>query len=127
MRVCLDTNAYSDLRKGKPGLDKLLEEAEEILVPAPVIGELEYGFLLGSRARENEEELADFLSLPGVREIPVSRGIAERYAYVKASLRKRGTPIPENDVWIAAVALETGSRLLTSDAHFDRIPGLLRA
>lgn len=125
MRICLDTNAYSDFRKGRQGYDRLLEEAEEILVPTTVIGELEYGFLMGSRVRENEDELSMFLSLPGVRELPISCGIAERYAYLKASLKKKGTPIPENDVWIAAAALETGSRLMTADTHFSRIPGLM--
>lgn len=127
MRICLDTNAYSDFRKGRPGYDRILEEAEEILVPTTVIGELEYGFLLGSRPRENEDELADFLSTPGVRELPISRGIAERYAYLKTILKKNGTPIPENDIWIAAATLETGCRLLTADAHFSVIPGLMLA
>lgn len=125
MRICIDTNAYSDLCKGRRGYDAIFETAEEIVVPATVIGELQYGFLLGSRCRENEAELDSFLSLPGVRIQPVTRGIAERYGYVKASLKKRGTPIPENDVWIAAAAMETGCRLLTADAHFNEVPGLM--
>jgi len=125
MKLCLDTNAYSDLRKGRAGYDRLLESAEEIVVPATVVGELEYGFLLGSRCQANEDELEQFLSLPGVRLQSVTRGIAERYAYVKAALRRKGQPIPENDLWIAATALESGCRLLTADAHFSQVAGLI--
>ena len=126
MRICLDTNAYSDFIHGARGFDKLFSSADEIIVPAIVIGELQYGFLLGSRPAQNEELLSRFLAKPGVAVQPVTRDIAERFGYVKAALKKRGVPIPENDIWIAATALETGARLVTRDAHFDAIGGLIR-
>ena len=126
MKICLDTNAYSDFIRGEAGFDKLFCSADEIIVPAIVIGELQYGFLLGSHAARNEELLSRFLAKPGIIVQPVTRDIAERFGYVKAALKKKGQPIPENDIWIAATALETGARLVTRDAHFDAIGGLIR-
>lgn len=75
---------------------------------------------------ENESMLNQFLSMPSVTFQPVTRSIAERYGYVKAALWKAGKAIPENDIWIAATALETGARLLTRDVHFDAVGGLIR-
>jgi len=126
MRVCLDTNGYSALTGGNAAVAAYLESAESIVVPAAVVGELTYGFLKGSRQAANEAQLSEFLAGEGVLFQPVTRGIAERYGYVKAALRKRGTPIPENDIWIAATALETGCRLLSYDEHFNQVGGLLR-
>ena len=85
-----------------------------------------FGFLKGSRFSRNESDLDKFLSQDGVKLQPITRGIAERYGYAKAALAKKGTPIPENDIWIAATALETGTRLVSNDAHFDFVGGLLR-
>ena len=103
-----------------------MEEADEILVPATVFGELVFGFLNGAKFRRNEDALDRFLQEDGVVLQPVTRDIAERYGYVKASLKRKGTPIPENDIWIAATALETGSRLVSYDTDFDRVDGILR-
>ena len=126
MRVCLDTNAYSHLRKGNPALQKLLDECDEILVPAAVYAELMYGFLRGSRFGENEALLHEFLCEEGISFQPVTQSIAERWSYVKAVLARNGTPIPENDIWIAATVLETGTRLVSYDRHFDYVGGLIR-
>ena len=126
MRLCLDTNAYSALGRGEEGVAQLAESSEEIVIPATVVGELMFGFLRGSRLMRNESDLNTFLSQDGVRLQPITREIAERYGYVKASLMKNGTPIPENDIWIAAVALETGTRLVSYDTHFDSVGGLVR-
>lgn len=126
MKICLDTNAYSDFIRGVKGFDQLFSTADEIIVPAIVIGELQYGFLLGRRAAQNEDLLSRFLAKPGVVVQPVTRDVAERFGYVKAALKSNGHPIPENDIWIAATALETGARLVTRDAHFDAIGGLIR-
>ena len=126
MRLCLDTNAYSALGRGEEGVAQLAESAEELVIPATVVGELMFGFLRGSRLMRNESDLNTFLSQDGVRLQPITREIAERYGYVKASLMKNGTPIPENDIWIAAVALETGTRLVSYDTHFDSVGGLVR-
>lgn len=125
MKICLDTNAYSRLMRGDETICHLLERADEIIVPAIVVGELTFGFLKGSRPTENEISLNRFLEEDGVFCQPVTRSIAERYGHIKAALKKRGTPIPENDIWIAATALETGARLLSYDAHFNQIDGLV--
>ena len=126
MRICLDTNAYSALGRGIESAIRMVESAEEVVVPATVVGELMFGFLKGSRFSRNESDLDKFLSQDGVRLQPITRGIAERYGYAKAALMKKGTPIPENDIWIAATALETGTRLVSNDAHFDLVGGLVR-
>jgi tRNA(fMet)-specific endonuclease VapC len=125
MRVCLDTNAYSRLMGGHLPLKKLLESAEEVLVPVTVLGELYAGFELGARSRANRRQLADFLALPGVEVVPVSADIAERYGILVAQLTRQGTPLPSNDLWIAATVMETGARLTTYDQHFGKIPGLI--
>jgi len=126
MKVCLDTNAYSSLRRGNQALQALLDDCDEILVPAAAYAELMYGFLRGSRFSENESQLNDFLCEDGISIQPVTQSIAERWGYVKAALMKNGTPIPENDIWIAATALETGSRIVSYDSHFDHVGGLIR-
>lgn len=126
MRICLDTNAYSALGRGIAAAVKIIESAEEVIVPVTVLGELMFGFLKGSRLSQNESDLEKFLSQDGVRIQHVTREIAERYGYVKANLSRKGTPISENDIWIAATALETGTRLVSNEAHFDSVGGLLR-
>ena len=126
MKVCLDTNAYSNLRRGNKKLLELLNGCDEILVPAAVYAELTYGFLRGGRPCENASLLDSFLEEEQVSFQPVTQSIAERWGYVKAALAKRGAPIPENDIWIAATALETGARLVSYDRHFDSVGGLIR-
>lgn len=95
-----------------------------IFVPATTIGELEAAFLRGTRPRENQLLLDAFLEEPLVREVPTDRKIARRYGALFAKLRSRGTPIPVNDVWIAAATIEVGARLITFDGDFERISGL---
>ena len=126
MRVLIDTNAYSELARGNTRIRSIIENASEVLVSAVVLGELHTGFALGSKELENNQRLAAFLKLPGIHVIDVNRAIAERYGATIVSLRKLGTPLPTNDIWIAATGLETGSRVLTFDAHFDHIPGVMR-
>lgn len=125
MRVCLDTNAYSRLMGGHVPLTKLLESCEEVLLPATVLGELHAGFELGSRRETNRRQLGEFFALPGVETIPVTTDIAERYGILIGQLTRQGTPLPTNDIWIAAAALETGTRLVTYDPHFRHIHGLI--
>ena len=93
-------------------------------MPAATIGELEAAFLRGNRPRENQLLLDAFLDEPMVREVEINRKVARRYGALFATLRSAGTPIPINDVWIAAAAMEMGSRLLTFDRDFERVPGL---
>lgn len=125
IRLCLDTSGYSRLMRGHRSLEQRLEEADEILLPATVIGELHAGFLAGSRPEENAALLAEFRRQPGLGVIDVTDNVAERYGRVVAELRRQGTPIPTNDIWIAAAALENGGRLVAYDDHFRHVPGLV--
>jgi predicted nucleic acid-binding protein len=125
MKISLDTSGYSRLALQHPELVKCVDEADAVYLSCIMLGELFAGFCLGRREKENRRELADFLELPGVSVVNIDAAIADRYGILVKVLRKQGTPIPTNDIWIAAVALETGSRLLSYDTHFDCIPGLL--
>ena len=98
--------------------------AEQLLVPATVLGELLYGFRMGNRTSENQRQLRAFLSSPYVSFKSVDETVCERYALVMQQLRKKGRPIPSNDAWIAAHALAVGADLLTLDSHFQSIEGL---
>lgn len=102
----------------------LLQRASVIFVPAPTIGELEAAFRRGTRARANQALLDQFLEEPVVREVEIDRMIARRYGALFAALRSAGTPLPINDVWIAAATIEVGARLVTFDRDFERVPGL---
>ena len=122
MRICLDSSAYSAFKRGHPEAMEVLRSAGEIVLPSIMLGELLAGFRGGSRDRANRRELEAFLLSPRVRVTPVDADTAQRYAEIFAYLRERGSPIPTNDIWIAACAMQWGLRLLTTDAHFDRLP-----
>lgn len=124
-RVCLDTSAYSKLMRGDRALATDLEESDEILVPVTVLGELHAGFEMGARQSENRERLETFLDQPGVFELNTTPNVASRYGVLVQQLRSQGTPIPTNDIWVAAAALECGARLIAYDSHFSHVPGLL--
>ena len=83
-----------------------------------------FGFRNGTRYDENRAQLDAFLSRRFVRTLEVTLESAERFGLIAAQLRRRGTPIPTNDVWIAAHTMEMGAELLTYDKHFQHIPGL---
>ncbi len=125
MRRLLDTSAYVGFRKGDPATMRLVAETESIDFSIIVIGELFFGFRLGSRATENIDDLDRFLDHPRVAVADVTRVTADRFGRISAALRQAGTPIPTNDVWIAAQAMELGSELVTFDNHFERVPGLV--
>jgi tRNA(fMet)-specific endonuclease VapC len=125
MKISLDTCSYSKMCLQAPDLVDCIEEAEEIYLSTIVIGELFTGFGLGKREKENREALTSFLELQDVKVIDIDVSIADRYAILVKILRKQGTPIPMNDIWIAATALETGTRLVTYDSHFNCVPGLV--
>ncbi len=124
MKLLLDSNAYSHLKRGHPRVVELVRMAEEVLLSAVVIGELFYGFRKGSRTEQNVRELYAFLDSPYVTFVPVSLVTADRYARITTSLRAKGRPIPSNDIWIAAHAMETGADLISSDQHFEEVDGL---
>lgn len=125
-RLTLDTSAYSRLRAGDSRVLDLVAAAEAVLVPAIVLGELYGAFELGSRARENRVALGEFLAEPFVTVVAASAAVARQYGRVYAALRRAGTPIPVNDIWIAASALDQGACLLTFDRDFEYVAGLDR-
>ena len=124
MKIVLDTNAYSGLMRGDERIVTFVRMAEILVLPATVAGELLYGFRVGSRPRENNEQLRKFLDSPYVEFKRVDLTVCNRYALIMQQLRKKGRPIPSNDVWIAAHALAEGADLLTLDDHFLAIDGL---
>lgn len=120
--LCLDTSAYSALKRGDREVHACLERADRILVPTIVLGELRAGFAAGGRRAQNLAELAEFLAVPGCEVAVIDDAVSQRYADIVTVLRNAGTPIPTNDTWIAAVALTTASAVLTRDSHFAQIP-----
>ena len=120
-RICLDTSAYSNFRRGMPRVVEYLDRAEWVGVPSIVVGELRAGFQLGSRTDDNAAELDEFLSHPFVEILLVDTAVAQIYGEIFADLRSRGRPLPTNDIWIAATAARAGATVLTFDKHFESI------
>ena len=125
MRCIVDTSAYSALRRDNQKVISYLDRAESIFVNPIVTGELRAGFLSGRWQPKNEAELLQFLLEPSVDYLPIDDETAVRYSYIKHYLREHGTPIPSNDLWIAATAHQHGLRLLTLDRHFTRLPQII--
>lgn len=123
LNVALDTNAYSDWRMSRRW-HEFLTIADCILVPAVVLGELFHGFREGSRFSENQRRLDAFLSEPQVRIAEITRRTAEIYGELLHQLQKQSTPIPTNDIWIAASVSEYHATLLTRDLYFSHLPQL---
>lgn len=119
--LCLDTSAYSNFRRGNEEVAAILDRAELVGVPTVTLGELRTGFLLGGSRRRNEAELDAFLGSSAVELLPIDAETSRHYAEIVAELRKAGTPVPTNDIWIAAVAARNGVSVLTCDNHFERI------
>lgn len=122
MEVALDTNALSDFAAGSDALGEVLMPFRSLALPVTVLGEYRYG-LLGSKKKARLEHWLDDL-LNDVRVLEVSARTSSVYALVRQQLRTAGTPIPENDVWIAAIAIEHGLPLATRDRHFNVVKGL---
>ena len=125
MRVLLDTSAYSGFMKGQVGIQQALQRADEVCLSAIVLGELLAGFRRGKHRARNEQELQRFLSSPRSRLLAIEEATAERYASIRETLGRSGTPIPTNDIWIAATAMQHGLRLLTTDAHYQKVQQVL--
>jgi len=125
-KILLDTNAYVAFMKGSPEMLDAIAEADLVFMSAIVLGELFTGFYGGLKFHRNREQLDVFLGKSKVKLLQVTYETAEVFGEIKNKLKKAGTPIPINDVWIAAQAIETGSKLATLDDHFDRISGIRR-
>ncbi len=124
MKLVLDTNAYCLCDIGNDASLEALEEAKNIFIPTIVYGELYYGFRYGRNFETNMKHLDKFISTFDVQMIDVDIYVAKKFGDIYASLRKRGRPIPSNDIWIAACCMEVGGTLLTADKHFTEVSGL---
>jgi tRNA(fMet)-specific endonuclease VapC len=122
--LILDTNAYTRYAAGETAVLVAIRTADIVYMSIFVLGELLYGFRGGTRERENRLLLQRFLGGAKSRILEGTESTSEHYSSLKAHLKRIGTPIPHNDIWIAAQALETGSALVTFDSHFAHIPGL---
>jgi len=127
MRIALDTNRLTDLFQGDANLAAFLGSCDEVWIPFVVLAEMKAGFLGGTRQIENATLLSSLLSRETVAILYAGRETTEQYARLFVQLKRAGTPVPDNDLWIAALAMEHDLALITWDRHFDKIPQLLRA
>lgn len=121
-RYLLDTNAIIALQRENETLKKLLSTADDVFVPVVAVGELYYGAYRSQRVEENRQNVAAFIASRVV--LNVDTDTADVYGQVKQGLRAKGRPIPENDIWIAAIAIQYDLTLIADDAHFDEVDNL---
>jgi tRNA(fMet)-specific endonuclease VapC len=120
LKLVLDTNIYADYAEGVAEIvDYMGSHGQSLHLPSVVVGEICIGFMMGTQLQRNERRFRQFVTRLGVEIIPVDADVARKYAIIYTSLRKKGTPIPLNDVWIAASCMEVGGTLLTRDRHFQ--------
>ena len=124
MRLLLDTNRYTDLVAHDLDVSERIQRADEVFLSLITVGELLAGFSLGSKRQRNEDRLRQLFDSQRVGLLLPDGTTAQFYAEVSSQLRRRGTPIPTNDMWIAAQALQYGLALDTRDVHFQQVPGL---
>ena len=124
-RIMIDTNIYTSFKRNDAFVPEILRRAEFIGIPIVVLGELLCGFKGGSKERKNREELEQFLDSHRVHIIQMDEETADFYANIFWDLKKKGTPIPTNDIWVAASTMRHGVHLFTHDRHFENIDGLL--
>ena len=127
MKLALDTNRYTDLCRDEAAVVDLVELAETVYVPFVVLGELRAGFAVGRYGAENERVLREFLLKDGVEPLHADDRTTRQYASVYRQLREQGTPIPTNDMWIAALVLQHELVLCHRDRHFDHLPQIAQA
>ena len=125
-KILIDTNIYSAFKRNNRKIVEKLKSVEYIGISATVLGEIYSGFTLGNKEKLNCYELELFLDTPRVHFLSLDETTAEIYAAIFKQLKIKGKPIPTNDIWIAATAMQYGLALLTLDKHFENIDGLLR-
>jgi tRNA(fMet)-specific endonuclease VapC len=123
--VLIDTNIYSLAMRGDPQVVKKLQSISRIGFSVISVGELLSGFKGGSRETDNRRELSQFLDSPRVTLYPVDTSTADFYAEILDRLRRQGTPVPTNDLWIAASVFQQGLKIFSHDRHFEQIAGLV--
>jgi len=120
VKLVLDTNIYCDFAEGVPeAVDVIATHGEYIYLPSIVFGELIFGFMQGKRLQFNERKLHQVVNRLRIEIIDVTVDVARKYGIIYLALRKKGTKIPINDVWIGACCMEVGGTLLTRDKHFQ--------
>jgi predicted nucleic acid-binding protein len=124
-RIMLDTSAYTAFLMGNSKIKLSIQQAEEVFLNPIILGELMAGFLMGKNEKRNRAILQDFLSSPRVKIVEIDEETSERYAVIVGHLRIRGTPIPTNDIWIAASAMQQGLKVLTTDKHYLEVPQII--
>ncbi len=123
--LLIDTNIYSYAMRGDTEIIQALQQVAHIGITAISIGELLSGFKAGNKEKTNRKELNQFLDSPRVTLYGIDEGTAEYYSSILDQLKNNGTPIPTNDIWIAAIAFQQGMVIYTKDKHFINIRGLL--
>lgn len=122
MKLVIDTNIYCDYAEGLADVvDTIATHGQYLFIPSIVVGELNYGFMKGSRRHFNERKLRQMIDHLKIGIIDVTADVARKYALIYLFLEKKGAKIPINDVWIAASCMEVGGTLLTRDRHFERV------
>ena len=124
-KVMLDTSAYSALLRGNEDIRRALQEADEIYLNPVVLGELLAGFVHGGKEKKNRDILRELLASPRLQVLEIDEETSERYAVIINYLWERGTPIPTNDLWIAATAMQHGLKLVTTDGHYRNVPQII--
>lgn len=124
-RIIIDTNIYAAFKRNVQDVVKVFRRVDYIGINTVVLGELYSGFKGGTKENLNKQELEQFLDKPRVDVIPIDENTAQFYAQVYWNLKRNGTPIPTNDMWIAASALQHGLALFSLDGHFKRVDGLM--
>ena len=125
MKIVLDTSAYVGFKCNEVEMVEFIVRSEMILFSPVVLGELMLGFRNGTRFKENIDDLNRFLNHEAVELVQIGKITSDRYSRIAAQLKRQGTPIPTNDIWIAAQTMEHGAELITSDQHFERVSGLI--
>jgi tRNA(fMet)-specific endonuclease VapC len=125
MKIILDTSAYVGFKCNVGDFVETIVNAESILFSPIVLGELMFGFRNSARFKEDINDLNKFLDHERVEIVPIGQITSDRYSRIASQLKIQGTPVPSNDIWIAAQTMEYGAELITSDHHFENISGLV--
>ena len=125
MKIMLDTSAYVGFKRSITEVVEVILNSEIILFSPVVLGELMFGFRSGTKFKKNMHDLNEFMNHDVVEFTQIGEITSDRYSRIATQLRQQGTPIPTNDIWIAAQSVEHGAELITSDQHFEKINGLV--
>lgn len=124
-KIILDTSAYSAFLKGNSEIRLSLQKADEVFFNPIILGELLAGFSIGSHTNKNKAILSEFLATARIKLVEIDAETSERYAVIAKHLREQSSPIPTNDLWIAASAMQHGLKVLTTDKHYLKVPQII--